>query len=1045
MIEVVIKRDGSEEPFNEDKLNKWAEYAAKHQVPWSQLAKDTYIRLENRCSTEDIHETMIKVCLSKEDINWSRVAARLEFATIRAGMKTCFGHDDRTSFKEIFNSLISFGYWDKDTLPEYNPVWEEWYKDVYNNRLEFWQVKQWNDKYAIKEGGLILETPHIASIGIGLAIHGDTEDAFIYAKSIIEGKLNLPTPVLNGCRNGDFDGISCCVISGGDSVESIEVAKHIATRMTAKKAGIGIEYTTRTKGSNVKGGRVKHLGKTPIYAALDKAVKMFTQVTRGGSATTTFNCIDPEIESLLLLKSQRTPENMRIDKLDYSMAYNEAFVDAVVNNEDWHLYDYLTSKPMYDNFHLPADEYKALQLLHAPKSSINARALLKTFLTVRSETGRVYCVNLTRANEHTPFVDPIKLSNLCVAPETQILTDKGYKVISELEEQVVNVWNGEEFSRTTVHKTGTDQELVKVITDSGQMLECTPYHKFYLADGYSGKKIMKRAHELVAGDKLIKFDLPVIKGTKELSKAYQNGFYSADGCSVNGDARIYLYGEKKKLEPMFNLSKRQENTKQDRVYGIEEGLKDKFFVPDTSYSIQSRLDWLAGYMDGDGCIYRNGNNEQLVASGVEPEFLKELQLMLQTLGIDSKVQLMSEAGLKPLPKNDGTDQTGLYDCKASYRVIINSNGLFKLHQLGINFRRLVTTKRLPQRSASHFIKVVNVEETGRIDDTYCFTESKRGMGMFGGILTGQCQEIFLPTKAYRDMYDLYGADKSIGETAFCSLSAINVSACEPEEIEELARIAVYSVNKLIDLAPMMTGSMKESILRRRSIGIGITGLAGALYKKGLDYDSPETLQVVSEIAERHAYYLYKASCDYAYDYKVYVGGITDWLPIDTRKGNTELKLDWESLRGIPRANSVLIAHMPTESSAVFSNATNGLYPVRSKITEKFSRKGKVQFIAPAGNYKLAWDHDNNTLSAVYGIVQDFSDQGISADYYVVPTRYPGGKVPLGDLVKQWITQARRGNKSMYYINTNDYTGGSFQDMVETMIEDDGCASGACKL
>lgn len=720
MIEVVIKRDGSDEPFNEDKLNKWAEYAAKHQVPWSQLAKDTYIRLENRCSTEDIHETMIKVCLSKEDINWSRVAARLEFATIRAGMKTCFGHDDRTSFKEIYNSLISFGYWDKDTLPEYNPIWEQWYKDVYNNRLEFWQVKQWNDKYAIKEGGLILETPHIASIGIGLAIHGDTEDAFIYAKSIIEGKLNLPTPVLNGCRNGDFDGISCCVISGGDSVESIEVAKHIATRMTAKKAGIGIEYTTRTKGSNVKGGRVKHLGKTPIYAALDKAVKMFTQVTRGGSATTTFNCIDPEIESLLLLKSQRTPENMRIDKLDYSMAYNEAFVDAVVNNEDWHLYDYLTSKPMYDNFHLPADEYKALQLLHTPKSSINARALLKTFLTVRSETGRVYCVNLTRANEHTPFVDPIKLSNLC-------------------------------------------------------------------------------------------------------------------------------------------------------------------------------------------------------------------------------------------------------------------------------------------------------------------------------------QEVFLPTKAYRDMYDLYGADKSIGETAFCSLSAINVSACEPEEIEELARIAVYSVNKLIDLAPMMTGSMKESILRRRSIGIGITGLAGALYKKGLDYDSPETLQVVSEIAERHAYYLYKASCDYAYDYKVYVGGITDWLPIDTRKGNTELKLDWESLRGIPRANSVLIAHMPTESSAVFSNATNGLYPVRSKITEKFSRKGKVQFIAPAGNYKLAWDHDNNTLSAVYGIVQDFSDQGISADYYVVPTRYPGGKVPLGDLVKQWITQARRGNKSMYYINTNDYTGGSFQDMVETMIEEDGCAGGSCKL
>ena len=137
--------------------------------------------------------------------------------------------------------------------------------------------------------------------------------------------------------------------------------------------------------------------------------------------------------------------------------------------------------------------------------------------------------------------------------------------------------------------------------------------------------------------------------------------------------------------------------------------------------------------------------------------------------------------------------------------------------------------------------------------------------------------------------------------------------------------------------------------------------------------------------------------------------------------------------------------MPTESSAVFSNATNGLYPVRSRITEKLSRKGKVQYIAPEGNYKLAWEHKNNILASIYGTVQDWSDQGISADYYCVPTSFPDGKVPLSQLFQEWVYQANAGNKSMYYTNTNDFTGGSFQDHVEMVEEDDGCASGACKL
>ncbi|QIW90341.1 hypothetical protein OLCHANIL_00261 [Vibrio phage V05] len=299
-----------------------------------------------------------------------RVAARLEYATLRKNMAQV-GISDKDSFLTIYHNMCELGLWDAKSFPEPDPIWDEWYKDLYPNYFEFWQIKQWNDKYAVKIDDKAVETPHMGALAMALAIHGTTQEAYDTAKAVVYGQLNLPTPVLNGCRNGDFDSISCCVITGGDSVDSIGVAEHIAYKMTAKKAGIGIEMATRSLGEPVKGGRIKHLGKVPIFATVDKAVKMFTQVSRGGSATVAIDVYDLEVVDLLLLKSQRTPENRRLDKLDYSLVYDDEFLDAVINNKD------ITLRGKVSNI----------------TKNINARKLLATFLTVRQETGRVYCFN----------------------------------------------------------------------------------------------------------------------------------------------------------------------------------------------------------------------------------------------------------------------------------------------------------------------------------------------------------------------------------------------------------------------------------------------------------------------------------------------------------------------------------------------------------------------------------------------------------------------------------------------------------------------------
>lgn len=413
MINEVIKRDGSVEKFSPEKLNRWAEYATKNGGNWSEIAMMTYKRLSGRVKSTDIHQTMINVCLDKEDIKYSRIAARLEHAVIRKNLDS-YGIRDSGSFKDIFDFMIEKGVWDKDTLPPYNPLWENWYKHTYSVRLEYWQIKQWSDKYAMRLNDKVIETPQIGCIGIGLALHGDTQLAFDTAKGIVESKINLPTPALNGLRNGDFDSISCCVITSGDTVDSIGVAEHLAYKFTAKKAGIGIEFDTRSKGDGVKGGKVKHLGKHSIYATLDKGVKMFTQVTRGGSATVGFKCIDPEAESIILWKTQRVDIETRLDKLDYSFVYNNAYLEAVVKNVDWYLFSLSDGKEAHDRFYdtdITLDDYIEMST-RLPHTKVKARDLLKVFLTARQESGRMYCFNVTRANSHTPFLDTVRISNL---------------------------------------------------------------------------------------------------------------------------------------------------------------------------------------------------------------------------------------------------------------------------------------------------------------------------------------------------------------------------------------------------------------------------------------------------------------------------------------------------------------------------------------------------------------------------------------------------------------------------------------------------------
>jgi len=302
-------------------------------------------------------------------------------------------------------------------------------------------------------------------------------------------------------------------------------------------------------------------------------------------------------------------------------------------------------------------------------------------------------------------------------------------------------------------------------------------------------------------------------------------------------------------------------------------------------------------------------------------------------------------------------------------------------------------------------------------------------------MSNLCQEITLPTDPINHI------DDKGGEIALCILSAINVGkVTQLDQMEELCDLAVRGLEELIDYMQYPVAAARRSTIARRSLGIGYIGLAHYLAKQGLKYDDPKAWQSVHDLTEAFQYYLLRASNELAkergacqgFDRTKYSDGV---LPIDTYKQEVDelvpnkLNYDWDSLRTSITTHglrhSTLSAQMPSESSSVVSNATNGIEPPRDFLSVKKSKKGPLKQIVPGfphlkNNYTLLWDmKDNDGYIKVTAVIQKFLDQAISGNWSYNPENYPDNDVPMSVMTKDLITTYKYGWKTSYYQNTYD--------------------------
>jgi ribonucleoside-diphosphate reductase alpha chain len=216
-----------------------------------------------------------------------------------------------------------------------------------------------------------------------------------------------------------------------------------------------------------------------------------------------------------------------------------------------------------------------------------------------------------------------------------------------------------------------------------------------------------------------------------------------------------------------------------------------------------------------------------------------------------------------------------------------------------------------------------------------------------------CTEITLNT----------GAD----ETAVCNLGSVILDShlrpdgsLDREKLRETVRVAVRALDNVIDLNFYPTEAAKTSNLRHRPIGLGVMGLANALYVKNVAFASEAAVEFNDEFMEAIAFYAYEASSDLAAErgaYSSFKGSKWDrgLLPPDTldlleqeRGVKVDVprggRMDWSELRAKIQTqgmrNSNVLAIAPTATISNITGTSPCIEPTYKNLFVKSNLSGE---------------------------------------------------------------------------------------------------------
>lgn len=332
----------------------------------------------------------------------------------------------------------------------------------------------------------------------------------------------------------------------------------------------------------------------------------------------------------------------------------------------------------------------------------------------------------------------------CVAPDTMILTDSGYKRIEEMADADVNVWNGKEFTPTTVRYTG-ESILHEVSLSNGMTLKCTPGHKWFTTGANCEREIIF-TKDLLPGDIIFPYDTPAMdpKDPNIFANPYIHGFFCIFGHSIGEHHYLSVPLEQAHLLRSFGGSNNTLFKGKEASISVSERInKPKFFVPHC-YSMKTKIYWIDGLMYARKIKNREAQSNSLFLCHDHLKFILDVQLLLTTMGCSGHI-------IKNL--NEG------------WEIHLSSTEITKLSSYGVDERFLGNPSLGDINMDQREVKVENVRRLEGSFSTFCFNEPKEHSGIFNGILTGQ-------SETYSMMLDEIVKEKDEKERLFNAIKTV---------------------------------------------------------------------------------------------------------------------------------------------------------------------------------------------------------------------------------------------------------------------------------
>ena len=433
----VIKRDGTRESLNIEKLHKVVTFACEEiaGVSASEVEIHSQIQFFDGIKTEDVQETLIKSAadlISEETPNYQWVAGRLINYHLR---KMVYGQFDPWDLYTLVVKNVENGFYDKDILATYTKAefnkLNSYIKHQRDNTLTYAAMEQFRGKYLVQNRVTkqIFETPQMAYMLIAMTLFQsypkETRVKWVkdYYDAISTFDISLPTPVMAGVRTPQRQFSSCVLIETDDSLDSINASTSSIVKYVSQKAGIGIGAgRIRALGSPIRSGDAYHTGVIPFYKMFQSATRSCSQGgVRNGAATLYYPIWHLEVEDLLVLKNNKGTEDNRVRHMDYGVQFNKLMYERLLSGGNITLFSPSDVPGLYEAFFNDQEEFKYLYEKaevhpNIRKKVLPAIELFSSFMEERKNTGRIYLMNVDHANTHSSFdekVAPVRQSNLC--------------------------------------------------------------------------------------------------------------------------------------------------------------------------------------------------------------------------------------------------------------------------------------------------------------------------------------------------------------------------------------------------------------------------------------------------------------------------------------------------------------------------------------------------------------------------------------------------------------------------------------------------------